>query len=125
MNLPRQAPEELREFYITPVYLQILRDRVSEWTAEFIQNQLQLFRGTIPDYPEVLEILEGELYRRQLNQFHRQARRLTREQLLAVQKKYAHEQYADFREIARTELEIRAGVNRLKDDSGTHATVAD
>jgi len=111
-----RTEEELREFYITPLYLETMRTRASRWSPEHIKSQLQLFRRTIPDYPEVLELLEGELHKRNLNDLRRHARKSLNEQLPALLQKYGAE--PDYREVIETEMEIRKGVKRLYDASG-------
>jgi hypothetical protein len=106
-------PENLREYYITPDYLTQMRLRAREWTDEFIQLQMNYFRRTIPDYPEVAETLEGELYARTLNRLKRAARSRSLAEVKAMLKKYGAE--ADYREVLEAELEIRSGVRRLTD----------
>ncbi len=106
-------PEDLREYYITPDYLAQMRRRAREWTDEFLQLQMSYFRRTIPEYPEVAEALEGELYARTLNRLHRAARSRSLVEVKAMLKKYGAQ--PDYREILEAELEIRSGVRRLTD----------
>ena len=108
--------EDLREYYITPDYLATMRSRSREWSDDFIREQHQLFRGTIvAEYPEVLEVLEGELHRRNLNRLHRSIRRKSADELQALREKYRAE--PDYVEVIDTELEIRGGARRLVDRS--------
>lgn len=109
-----KQPEDLREYYITPVYLQTMEQRAKFWSADFIRIQLQQFLETIPDYPEVLEILEGELHRRKLNEIKKKARRLTSKELKDWIRKLED---PDHIEVAETELQIRQGVSSLPDAS--------
>ena len=111
-----QTEEDLREFYVTPLYLQTMAGRARLWSREHIQYQLQLFRRTMPNYPEVLEILEGELHRRNLNKLRSFARGGSAGQLRSLLRKYGQE--PDYREVIETEMEIRKGVRRLHDSSG-------
>lgn len=110
---PAAESEDLRQYYITPEYLAQMRLRAREWSDDFIQLQMNYFRRTIPDYPEVAEILEGELYARTLNRLHRAARTRSIADVKALLKKYGAQ--ADYREILEAELEIRSGVKRLTD----------
>lgn len=112
----RNQDPDLREFYITPLYLETLRLRVSSWSDGLIQEQLDLFRQTIPDYPEVAEVLEGELYRRELNRLKKSLVNLDGEGLKALLLEYDRD--SDFAELIRTTLEIRNGAKKLKDTSG-------
>lgn len=107
--------EDLREFYITPLYLQTMRDRVRDWDDEFIQHQYRLFHKTIRDYPEVLELLEGELHRRHLNRLRKSIRGRPEAELRELMKRNARE--PDYVEVIQTELEIRQGFARLTDAS--------
>lgn len=117
-NRAEQAaePEDLREFYITPTYLAIMKDRAREWSDEFIREQHRIFRGTaVADYPEVLDLLESELHRRNLNRLRKGIRGKAEKEILALREKYASE--ADYVEVIDTELEIRGGAHRLVDRS--------
>ena len=108
--------EELREFYITPVYIDIMTRRASFWSTEHLKKQILLFSRTIPDYPEVIELLEGELHKRNLNKLLRHIRSNPNIDLKALLNKYGGE--PDYHEIIMTELEIRKGVKHLFDSSG-------
>ena len=107
---------DLRQEYITPFYLETMQGRVRDWAEEQIRKQLILFKRTLPGYPEVLELLEGELHRRNLNRLYRHARGCSPEDLRALIKKYGSE--PDFREVLETELELRSGATHLADASG-------
>ena len=72
----------LREFYITPAYLKRMEMRARSWTEAFITGQIDEFRVTIPDYPEVIELLEAELHRRRLNGLKTKVRRLAGNELV-------------------------------------------
>ncbi len=113
---PASADEDLREFYITPLYLETMGSRVKEWTDEHIKNQIRLFRRTIGDYPEVLELLEGELHKRHLNTLYRHIKKSPNSVLEQLLEKLGDE--PDYREIIETELEIRGGAKHLHDSSG-------
>ncbi|MEQ9363201.1 MAG: hypothetical protein RIF32_03105 [Leptospirales bacterium] len=113
---PQAEPQDLREYYITPTYLAVLKDRARDWTDEFIREQHRLFRGTVvADYPEVLDLLESELHRRDLNRLRKGIRGKAETDILSLREKYAAE--ADYVEVIDTELEIRGGARRLKDSS--------
>ncbi len=107
---------DLRAEYITPFYLEVMQTRVREWPEPYIKHQLALFRRTIPDYPEVHELLDGELHRRNLNRLYRHIRRAPQEELRRLLEKYGAE--PDFREVIETELELRSGASHLTDASG-------
>ena len=107
---------DLRQEYITPFYLETMQGRVRDWPEDQIRRQLALFRRTLPGYPEVLELLDGELHRRNLNRLYRHARRAAVEELRGMLKKYGAE--PDFREVLETELELRSGATHLLDASG-------
>lgn len=107
---------DLREYYITPEYLERMGNRARQWSENHIKRQLTLFRRTIPDYPEVLEILEGELHMRNLNALHRHARKVPVEKLDELLGKYGEE--PDYREIIEAEIAIRGGARKLHDSSG-------
>lgn len=108
-----EEPEDLREYYITPAYLDSMRSRAREWPANFIKEQLQNFKSSIPDYPEVHHLLEGEMHRRNLNQLLRYIRHNPRLNLKPLLEKYKSE--PDYIELIHTEMEIRSGVQRLTD----------
>lgn len=114
------AEEDLRLFYITAEYLERMRQRARDWSEEFLLLQLEHFRRTIPGYPEVHELLEGELHARRLNQLHRRLRTMKDGDLRAALSAARDD---DEREIIATELEIRSGVRRLKDESGQRAAI--
>ncbi|MCR9142254.1 MAG: hypothetical protein NXI24_08375 [bacterium] len=121
---PPTEPEDLREFYITPTYLAVMKDRARDWSDEFIREQYRIFRGTVvAEYPEVLDLLESELHRRNLNRLRKGIRRKSREDVLALREKYAAE--ADYVEVIDTELEIRGGARRLHDRSDGRTEVLD
>ena len=101
--------EDLREFYITPQYLKIMGLRVKKWSDQLIKDQLHLFSKTIPDYPEVLELLEGELYRRELEVLRKKIKLMSTEQIIQLSGRY--EKDSDFRELIQVELDLR---KRLK-----------
>lgn len=103
--------EDLREFYITPDYLSVMTRRIKSWNKESILGQLHLFRKTIPDYPEVMDILEAELHKRDLNKLVRYIKKKPVSELQSLLKKYKNT--PDFKEVIDTELEIRSGVPRL------------
>ena len=105
--------EDLRKFYITPLYLQLMRQRSRYWTEEFIKKQLFYFKQTIPDYPEVHEVLENELHVRNLNHLRKEARVRPLAELKKLLAKYKHE--PDYCEVLQTEIEIRSGNKELKD----------
>ena len=108
--------EDLREYYITPTYLAIMKDRARDWSDEFIREQHRIFRGTaVADYPEVLDLLESELHRRNLNRLRKGIRGKAEKEILALREKYSSE--ADYVEVIDTELEIRGGAHRLVDRS--------
>jgi hypothetical protein len=111
---PNQDPD-LREFYITPEYLELLVKRARYWPVELVQEQISYFKFTIPEYPEVAEALESELFARELNSVVRAARRMTEDRLRQLLLKYSgHDEVV---EIINTELEIRSGAERLTDKS--------
>ncbi|MCB1165885.1 MAG: hypothetical protein KDK37_13090 [Leptospiraceae bacterium] len=106
------SAEDLRQYYITPMYLETMRQRAMQWTDEFIELQMQQFRTEHPTYPELQELLEGELHRRRLNQIKRKARSLKTPDLESALKKQTD---PDSREVIQTELLIRQGMRRLPD----------
>ena len=111
--------EDLREFYITPEYLDRLKGRAREWDERTLQTQLRLFHRTIPDYPEVMQIIGGELHRRSLNQLRRSIRRLDVPRIEELLHKFEREaDREDHVEVIETELAIRGGAKRLFDASG-------
>lgn len=114
-DLQPHRAEDLRDYYITPLYLQTMAKRVRDWSTEYIKKQIALFRRTIPDYPEVFEILVDELHKRHLNQLLRHIRKSPASDLKALLEKYGEE--PDYREIIMTEMEIRNGAKRLHDAS--------
>ncbi len=105
--------EDLREFYITPLYLETLSLRSRQWDHRLIQEQIRLFRENHPDYPELVQILEEELHRRRLNLLHSNLRKAEEGELGRYLAKYGSE--PDFREMIQVELEIRRGVRQLHD----------
>lgn len=121
---PQREPEDLREYYITPTYLAILKERARDWTDEFIREQHGLFRGTVvANYPEVLDLLESELHRRNLNRLQKGIRRKSEADLRALRERYAAE--PDYVEVIDTELEIRGGASRLVDRSDGRTEVVE
>ena len=113
---PVSSELDLRAQYITPLFIQSMRDRLPDWSEDHLKRQIRLFHRTIPDYPEVLEILEGELHKRNLNTLLRHIRRDSSADLQKLLERYGHE--PDFREVIETEIEIRGGALRLYDASG-------
>lgn len=105
--------EDLREHYITPLYLSTMAVRARDWTEEFIKEQIAEFKRTIPEYPEVFEVLEAELYSRRLNVVHAEVRRAPSAALPALLAK--HKGDADIAEIISTEIELR----RLREGRGS------
>ena len=103
---------DLREYYITPLYLETMAIRARSWSVDFIQLQLKQFLATIPDYPEVMEILEGEIHRRKLNEIKKKARTLPEDRLIAFQKSLND---PDEKEVVETEIQIRGGARELPD----------
>lgn len=101
--------EDLREFYITPQYLKIMDLRSKNWSDQFIKDQIAMFSKTIPDYPEVLELLEGELYRRELEELRKKIKLLSKEEIIRLSGQF--EKDSDFRELIQVELDLR---KRLK-----------
>lgn len=116
-NIPT---DDLREFYITPSYLQTMKIRAQEWTGSFIQEQIKLFDKTIHEYPEVKELLEGELHRRLLNDVRRKARKYTLTDLEKYKRQFKD---PDTIEVIETEIEIKKGMKKLTDKSSGKATV--
>ena len=115
LKKPLSNVENLREFYITSDYLRRMQLRARSWEDAFIQNQITYFKHTIPDYPEVCELLETELHTRNLNQLHRKLRSLEKKELKILLQKYKLE--PDYCELIESELEIRTGVKVLYDKS--------
>ncbi|MCB1169352.1 MAG: hypothetical protein KDK25_03410 [Leptospiraceae bacterium] len=107
-----ETADDLRQYYITPTYLEVMRNRARYWSEDFIQAQLSQFRHTIPDYPEVLELLEGEIHRRRLNTLKARIRRLKNPELEAMKEQQSD---PDAREVIETEILIRQGTRRLPD----------
>ncbi|MBW7857335.1 MAG: hypothetical protein H3C43_03310 [Leptonema sp. (in: Bacteria)] len=103
---------DLREFYITPTFLKVMANRAKSWSSKFIQDQIDQFQVTIPDYPEVVELLEAELHRRSLNQLKQKLKNQTIQQLkqtvINLQKQYNDGQVSqDELEVAETEWRVR------------------
>ena len=107
------ADEDLREYYITPEYLSRMKARAQTWSREFLQTQASLFRESLPDYPELTELIDGELHRRNLNQLLRAIRKKPDASLPRLLRKY--QGVPDYAEVIRTEMEIRSGKPRLSD----------
>ena len=110
-----EESEDLREYYITPLYLEVLKRRIASWNPELVKEQLRLFQENLSDYPELLEVLEGELYRRELNEIRIRARRSPTKDLKKIMSQYGKD--ADKKEIVMTELLIREGQKRLPEQS--------
>ena len=110
------AGEGLREHYITPLYLDEMTARLPDWSTEHIVSQAKIFRRTLGDYPEVLELLEGELHRRNLNKLRAHIRKSSTPELDTLLEKYGRE--PDYHEMITTEIEIRGGATHLHDASG-------
>ncbi|MEQ8350454.1 MAG: hypothetical protein RH862_03165 [Leptospiraceae bacterium] len=104
--------EDLRQYYITPTYLEVMRKRARHWSDEFVLAQLQEFKSSIPDYPEVHELLEGEMHARKLNRAKKEIKRKKSDELKTLRKS---QKDPDIQEIIDTELLIRDGVRRLPD----------
>ncbi len=102
MNPPA---EDLRQHYITPLYLSTMALRARDWSEEFIRFQIEEFQRSIPDYPEVVEVLEAELHSRRLNQVHDEIRRASSADLPRLMEK--HKSDTDVAEIIGTEMELR------------------
>lgn len=102
MNPPA---EDLREHYITPLYLSTMALRARDWSEDFIRSQIEEFKRSIPDYPEVFEVLEAELHSRRLNRVHAEVRRASSADLPVLLGR--HKNDADVAEIIGTEIELR------------------
>ena len=105
--------ENLREFYITPLYLKTMKQRSRYWTEEFIKKQLLYFKQSIPEYHEAHDILENELHVRRLNHLRTEARSRPLPELKKLLEQYRNE--ADYCELIQAEIEIRKGAKELKD----------
>jgi hypothetical protein len=110
----------LREYYITPEYLKLMASRARQWSERFIAEQMEQFRRTIPDYPEVVDLLEGELHRRRLNALRKELRLLNKDELQGrlqlMQRDFAAKAITqDELEVAETEWRIR-NRKRLPED---------
>ncbi|RMG58770.1 MAG: hypothetical protein D6722_23195, partial [Bacteroidetes bacterium] len=101
------------EYYITPEYLSRMKARARHWSTEFLKTQARLFRKTLPDYPELTDLIEAELHRRNLNLLLRSIRKKPDASLPALLQKYRN--VPDYAEVIRTEMEIRSGKARLSD----------
>ena len=111
-------PEDLREFYITPLYLERLEQRARIWSEEFIEEQSRLFMQSHPDYPELVEILNGELKRRHINRMIESIKQSSKEQLHELERTTLD---PELLEVIRASIEIRAGAARVFDPiEGTH-----
>lgn len=111
--------EDLRVYYLTPEFITRMANRAQRWSEDFIQNQISEFRKTIPDYPEVVEILESVLHARRLNDFHKKIKKMGPEALVSLLK--AGNLENDFLEILRAQIEISKGNSRLEDTSSSRA----
>jgi len=114
--MEKTAKEDLRKYYITPHFLSTLHGRARRWSEQFIKKQIAYFKETIPDYPEVNEILENELHRRILNTTKTLVRKSSPAELEKLKEK--HENAPDLKQIIEVELEIRSGTSHLNDPSG-------
>jgi len=97
-----------------------MASRARQWSERFIADQIEQFRRTIPDYPEVVELLEGELHRRRLNDLRKQLRSLNSEELYGrlqvMQRDFAAKAITqDELEVVETEWRIR-NRKRLPED---------
>jgi len=111
-----EKKENLREYYITPFYLKTMSGRARIWSDDFIKEQITVFKETIPDYPEVFEILENELHRRELNRLSQTIRKSSIEKLNALLIEFNG--HPDFKQVIEVELAIRKGAKHLNDPSG-------
>lgn len=102
---PYKGDENLRDYYITPLWLENMVRRVRDWDEGTILEQIRLFKYTIPEYPEPVIILESELHRRRLNDLKKESRKMSEIELKNNLKKL--EPDSDEAEVIRTELEIR------------------
>ena len=107
--------ENLREFYITPLYLETMRRRARTWSESFLEIQVLSFQKTIPEYPEVQTLLETELHTRRLNRLHSEIHGAPADRLKELLVQFKEE--ADYCEIIQTELEILNGVKKLKENN--------
>ncbi|MDH5654455.1 MAG: hypothetical protein OEZ34_00985 [Spirochaetia bacterium] len=104
-NVIQEKKEDLREFFITPAYLEAMKSRSRKWDSSLIREQIQLFRKTISDYPEVIEILENELYRRELEALRKEIQKKRENEIQRLYMDYDKD--SDFAEIIRIELANR------------------
>jgi len=110
--LPNQDPD-LRESFITEQYLELMKQRSRQWSVAEIHEQLKYFKYTIPDYPEVLEILEGEIFARELNQVVQSVKKLPLDRLHQLARKYKDQE--EILEIIEASIAIRQGARRLQE----------
>lgn len=103
--------EDLREFYITPVYLTTMEKRSKNWSDQFISEQITLFKHSIAEYPEVIELLEGELYRRELEAFRKKIKLHNTEELKRL--KTTVDAESDFAELIHVEMDFRKRLKSL------------
>ncbi|MBE7438674.1 MAG: hypothetical protein HS115_09500 [Spirochaetales bacterium] len=108
--LPNQDPD-LRNSTITPEYLDLMRQRSRQWTVAGLREQLKYFKYTIPDYPEVLEILEGELFARELNSVVQSVKKLPVDRLRLLAEKYRDQE--EILEIIQARIAICQGARHL------------
>lgn len=91
-----------------------MASRARHWSERFIIEQIEQFRRTIPDYPEVVDLLEGELHRRRLNALRKELRSLDKDELQRrlrlMQRDYKAKAITqDELEVVETEWRIRNG----------------
>ncbi|MBX7056559.1 MAG: hypothetical protein K1X75_00745 [Leptospirales bacterium] len=121
MKVPGAADADLRLHFITAEYLARMRQRARAWSDAFIALQLDHFKRELPDYPELQELLEGELHARQLNKLRRIIRKTGDQELRQMLTTLGD---PDQRELVATELEIRGGARRLADGGAPAAAIA-
>lgn len=103
--------EDLREYYITPEFLERMTSRAKEWDPVMIHEQIEIFRKTLPEYPELVNLLSDELYRRDLMTFYRKVRQASTKRLRDALQKLAPG--SDKREMISIEISLRNGERRL------------
>ena len=108
--------KEFYSYYMTPNYLERMRQRAFEWSDSFLQVQSGLFKKSIPECTEVQSILKAELHRRKLNRFRKDIKKRPLEKLEQSLKSCQSE--PDFCEMLHSEIEIRKGAERLSGAGG-------
>ena len=111
--------EEFYSYYITPEYLERMRQRAFEWSDSFLQVQSGLFKKSIPECTEVQSVLKAELHRRKLNRFRQEIKKRPLEKLEQSLKSCQSE--PDLCEMLHSEIEIRKGTDRLSGAEGESA----